>query len=119
MADGQVGFHDLKRVITVPHVERDREAVNRLNKTKISEDKHENDFQAEREEFDRMIILAKRERARVDAKEKLQVKEAQEKIKHDRDYARIFESGMDGNVPKGLKPTEDAKAALQFEEDFM
>src|SRR5690348_12641979 len=28
MAVGQVGFHDLKKVITVPHVERDREAIN-------------------------------------------------------------------------------------------
>ena len=118
MAVGQVGFHDLKKVVTVPHVERDREAINRINKTKIVEEKHESDLQAEREEFDRIVIAKKKELAREEAKEKQAQREAFEKVKHERDYARLFERGAEGNVT-GIKPTEDAKAAVQFEEDFM
>lgn len=118
MAIGQVGFHDLKKVITVPHVERDREAVSRINKTKVVEEKHENDLQAEREEFDRVLIAKKKELAREEAKAKQAEREAFEKMKHERDYERIFEQGATGNVV-GVKATEDAKAAVQFEEDFM
>ena len=118
MADGQVGFHDPKRVVTVPHVERDREIVNRLNKTKIFEEKHESDLLAEREEFDRKLNAIKKEHARQEAKEKQKAREEMEKMKHERDYARIFESGATGNV-SGIQSTSDAKAALKFEDDFM
>ena len=118
MAVGQVGFHDLRKVITVPHVERDREAVNRLNKTKVEEEKHENDLQAEREEFMREVNRRKKELARQEAAAKQAQREAYEKAKHERDYARLFENGAEGNV-KGIKSTEDQTAAKQFEEDFM
>ena len=118
MAVGQVGFHDLKKVITVPHVERDRETINRLNKTKVEEEKHESDLQAEREEFMREVNRRKKELARQEAAAKQAQREAYEKAKHERDYARIFEHGTEGNV-KGVKASEDQSAARQFEEDFM
>ncbi|KAH9259353.1 hypothetical protein BASA81_002396 [Batrachochytrium salamandrivorans] len=119
MAVGQVGFHDLKKVITVPHVERDREALSRLNKTRVMEDKHENDLQAERHAYDREIILLKRERARIEAKERLQQREAFDKEKYDKSYDRIFEHMTEETVKPKIKATEDAKAAVEFEEDFM
>lgn len=118
MAVGQVGFRDQKKVISVPHVEKDREVINRLNKTKVVEDKSESDFQSEREEFDRMVLALKREKARQDAKEQQRVKAELVQAKHERDYERIFEKGKQ-NMVEGFEATEDAKAAVAFEEDFM
>ena len=118
MAVGQVGFHDLKKVITVPHVERDREILNRINKTKEVEEKHENDLQEEKEAFIREVNARKKQLAREEAAEKRAQKEVFEKAKHEQDYARIFEDGKSGNVGN-IEATSDATAAKQFEEDFM
>ena len=118
MAVGQVGFHDQKKVVSVAHVERDREIINRLNKTKVVENKSEADFQAEREEFDRKLAQIKRDLAKQKAKEEQRIKEEQARAKHNRDYERIFEQGKT-NMVDGFEATEDAKAAVAFEEDFM
>ena len=107
-----------KEVITIQHVERDRERLNRINKTKIVEEKHESDFQAEKEEYERKLIQIKKERAREEAKLLQKEREEKERIKYERDYARIFEKGKSGNVV-GVKPTEDTSGAVAFEEDFM
>ena len=116
MAAGQVGYHDTKAVTKVRNVVRDREIVNRLNKTMREEETP--DLAAEREKRDREVLAKKKQQARV---LKQKEKEAAEKAREDafaRDYARLrVEEEMTSN--HDLPRSEDTSAAVAYEEDFM
>lgn len=116
MADGQVSFKDAKKVVAVKGVEKDRDVLNRISKTKKVIDKHDSDLLDERTERDRQVFLRQKELAREEEKRKQQEREAHEKLKYDRDYARIFENGEKTVVKE---KSVDQKAAVAFEEDFM
>jgi hypothetical protein len=135
MAVGQVSFHDPKLVVTVKNVERDREILNRINKTKEEFDKHENEFANERQIRDREVIAMKKERARMEEKARLQEKEEREKKQYEMSYDRLFEKPKSNNnnnfeddsgegnskapVPSKIVATTDLKTVKKMEEDFL
>lgn len=124
MQDGQVGFKELKAVVTVKNIERDREVLNKINKTKTVLDKNDTVLMEERDKRDREVIARRKEQAKLEEKMKLQEKEMHAKQKYEHDYARLFEKknlqddDQDESENK-IKPTVDTKAAVKYEEDFM
>ncbi|GBG29896.1 Coiled-coil domain-containing protein 25 [Hondaea fermentalgiana] len=115
MADGQVGFHDSKKVIKVKDVPKHREIVNRLNKTKKEEHP---DLAAQRAERDARVAKLRRERAKAQAKKDAQEKARMQAEKEARDYKHLFNED-DMMTNENLGATEDTSAAVDFEEGFM
>lgn len=104
MADGQVSFKDNSRVVTVKNVERDRDVLNKINKTRTVMDKRDTDLMEERDARDREVARRQREIAREEEKRQLAERETREKEKHAKDYARLFEGDYKKNAPP---PSED------------
>lgn len=109
MADGQVGFHDPKKVVTLRGIARDRELVNRINKTKqevypdLQEERHKRDAQVVAAQKARRIAEIKAEKERL-----AKLKEEKEK----RDYKHFFDE------EQMLSNKEAAEAGVDVEDDF-
>mmetsp|Transcript_1164 Transcript_1164/g.2785 ORF Transcript_1164/g.2785 Transcript_1164/m.2785 type:complete len:223 (+) Transcript_1164:87-755(+) len=115
MADGQVGFHDNKKVIKVKSVPKNKDIVNRLNKTKREEYP---DLAAQREKRDAQMVRIRRERAKAQAKEQAAEKAKMLAEKDARDYKHLF-NDEEMTTNNRVKASEDTSAAVDFEEDFM
>eukprot|EP01116_Phalansterium_solitarium_P021693 TRINITY_DN6845_c0_g1_i1.p2 TRINITY_DN6845_c0_g1~~TRINITY_DN6845_c0_g1_i1.p2 ORF type:complete len:212 (-),score=65.55 TRINITY_DN6845_c0_g1_i1:89-724(-) len=108
---GQVGFHNEKQVRKVNTVERKRETVNRLEKTRV-----------EKDNVDFAALRAARDKQERDEKKKLQKeKEAQDKKaaeeKRKADELRSYTTFMD---PSAMKSNlEMKKTVADYEDDFM
>lgn len=126
MAAGQVSFHSDKLVRKYSVLEKDKETLRRLEKTR---EERAPDFAAERKQRD------DEERARLKAEHRDRTKaekelaEARKKEKDARSYDSLFKKGGaaggagDGDDAAGMgldvKPSEDASASVAFEEGFM
>ena len=116
MVDGQVGFHDRKKVKHVREVPKSREIVNRLKKTK-SDDLNP-DFKAERMERDAKVQRARKAKLKKQAEMKKKEKARLRAEADARDYKHIMrEEDMVSNAD--VKASEDMSAAYDFEDDFM
>lgn len=116
MADGQVGFKDLKAVRTVKDVAKDGDALRRLNATRKEVVVHVDELAQRRVERDRAAIAQKKEAHRREEKEMQQLAQRRAAEAHARDYRRLFE-GDKGGVD--VRATTDATAATTFEDNFM
>ena len=116
MVTGQVGFHDSKLVIKYKVEKRDRPMVKALNKTKT--EVVDPPLKGQRAERDLEVTRARKARMKKNMKEEAKRKEAMRAKKQAMDYGRVFDiSDMTNSAD--LVATDDASAAVSYEEDFM
>jgi len=116
MVDGQVGFKEQKKVIQVRDVERVREIVNRLNKTKKEEYP---DLAKQKQDRNNRMIKIRKDQAKKNAQAKKVEVEKFRAEKDARDYKHLFVDEDDMIHNTDFQSTSDASAAVNFEEDFM
>jgi len=114
MADGQVGFHDRKKVVTIRNVTKNREVLNRTNKTKREEFP---DLEKERQDRDAKLAAIRKKRAKERALQEKQEKERQKAEKEARDYKHMFKE-EDMTTNDSFAATDDASAAVEYEDNF-
>ena len=114
MVTGQVSFHQEKDRIVVP-CEKDKECVKLMEKTKEWRDV---DLRGERERRDKEVAAARKKayKEKEKADKELRKQRAEEAAAKDYGLLDIEEKKM-SNLD--LEATEDASAAVDFEEDFM
>jgi len=115
MADGQVGFHDQKKVIKVRKVPKLKDIVKRLDKTRT--EAHP-DLQKERQDRDREVTRLRKEKQKKAMKEeKIRLQKLREE-KDRRDLSHLMkEELMTSN--EDMVASLDTSAAVDYEEDFM
>jgi len=115
MADGQVGFHDQKKVIKVRKVPKLKEVVKRLDKTRTEDYP---DLAKARQKRDAEVIRARKEKQKkAAAQEKQRLKKLREEADK-RDLAHLMkEELMISN--EDMCASVDTSAAVDYEEDFM
>jgi NFACT protein RNA binding domain len=140
MAAGQVSFHNDKLVRKYVVTEKDKDTLRRLEK---SREERVPDFAAERKQRDDEERARLKAEYRERSKAEKELQEQRKKEKEERSYDRLFKKdagGTSGGKGKGgakagaggsgleddfadmglgVKPTEDASAAVSFEEGFM
>eukprot|EP00516_Mucochytrium_quahogii_P009725 CAMPEP_0203783010 /NCGR_PEP_ID=MMETSP0099_2-20121227/11424_1 /ASSEMBLY_ACC=CAM_ASM_000209 /TAXON_ID=96639 /ORGANISM=" , Strain NY0313808BC1" /LENGTH=245 /DNA_ID=CAMNT_0050684801 /DNA_START=422 /DNA_END=1159 /DNA_ORIENTATION=- len=87
MVDGQVGFHNQKKVILIREVARNREIVNRMNKTKKEEFP---DLAKQRAERDAKIVRIRKKKAKENAVREKAERERLRAEKDAMDYKHLF-----------------------------
>lgn len=122
MEAGQVSFFNEKLVRKHVVLEKDKETLKRLGKTK--DEKHPN-LAEERQQRDNEERSALKAAARDKSKAEKQLEEQRKKEKAERSYDRLFnaadgktEGGASGGAG-GVEATEDVTASRAFEDDFM
>lgn len=146
MAAGQVSFHSDKLVRKYVVTEKDKDTLRRLEKSK---EERVPDFAAERKQRDDEERARLKAEFRDRSKAEKELQEQRKKEKEERSYDRLFgkkdsaaggtggkggkakagaggaggvDDGLDDlmmGLGVGVKPTEDASAAVSFEEGFM
>jgi len=113
---GQIGYHDTKKQRRL-RVEKDREVIKAINKTKTEAHPDLAALQAARAAEE---VAARKAAARKQAaldKEQKKAHAAQAEL---RSYKTLFdEAGAAGLSNKGVAASEDQSAAEDFEDDFM
>jgi len=103
MVTGQVGFHNEKAVRKV-HVEKERDIINRLNKTKMH--KENIDFQELRDKRDAKERQKQKEQQRSQRQREQDEQERREKEKELRSYDQIFTTTSE-NMKTNRDPGND------------
>ncbi len=118
MADGQVGFHDQKKVVQVKEVPKNKDVVRRLEKTRREEFP---DLAKQRAERDRELVNLKKNQAKEQARIERETAERQKAEKDARDYKHLFAAAdSDSRLTNDkVQSSSDTSAAVSFEEDFM
>lgn len=124
MATGQVSFHSDKLVKKYSVLEKDKDTLKRLEKTRIERFP---DFEAERKARDDEERAKNKALSREKIKLEKEKMEAFKKDKELRSYDRLFKKDprdkddIDdlGLGSLGIKPSEDVTSAKEFEESFM
>ncbi|KAI9227303.1 MAG: coiled-coil domain-containing protein 25 [Piptocephalis tieghemiana] len=109
MAVGQVSFHNPKKVKRTYVEKKDRDILNRLNKTK--EEKYP-DLQEERVQRDQRIRVAERKAQVEKAMEEKRIRDEWRADKEARSYDRLFD-------PEVMKSNRDWQSPEDAEDDFM
>eukprot|EP01029_Cantina_marsupialis_P028902 TRINITY_DN778153_c0_g1_i1.p1 TRINITY_DN778153_c0_g1~~TRINITY_DN778153_c0_g1_i1.p1 ORF type:complete len:231 (-),score=59.38 TRINITY_DN778153_c0_g1_i1:85-747(-) len=118
MEAGQVSFFKEKQVKHL-NVDKDKAIVNALNKTKVEEYP---DLEGELRGYMHSLKIARKEKMR---KQQQEVKELKKKRKEEaelRSYSALFEDDVMADLAceqASIVATQDASAAVAFEEDFM
>ena len=116
MEVGAVSMHDRKQVIRVK-VEKDRDAVKRLEKTRVET---RPDLAKELADRNAAEIRDKKNQRKADLKAKAKLAEERKRLKEEMSYDRVFAAAeMKSNTDMAVEATEDNSAAVEFEEDFM
>lgn len=115
MVDGQVGFHDQKKVIKVRKVPKLKEIVKRIDKTRTESYP---DLAKQRQERDREVTRIRKEKQKKAMKSE---KERLEKLRQEKDRRDLKhlmkEELMTSN--EDMLASQDTSAAVDYEEDFM
>lgn len=109
MVTGQVGFHS-NRAVKKLRVQKQKEIVNRLNKTKVH--KTDVDFREEREQRDAKERQKLKEQQRKERKREEAEQEAKELERQNKSYDRIFATAQNTRTNKNTE-------GRNLEEDFM
>jgi len=126
MAVGQVSFHNDKLVRKYTVLEKDKETLRRLER---SREESFPDFATERKRRDdaerARLKVAHRDRSKAEK----ELADSRKREKEERSYDRLFKkdsaagagAGGDGleDMGLGVAPSEDASAAVSYEEGFM
>jgi len=114
MVTGQVGFHVEKDRITLS-CEKDKETIKMLEKTKTWQDV---DLRTEREQRDQEETVARKKAYKDQVAAEKALKKQRDEEAAARDYSLLEnEDAMTSN--KDFEATEDASAAVDYEDDFM
>jgi len=113
MVDGQVGFHRPENVRRMS-VEKNNSIVNKINKTKV--EKHPDLYQQQQQRL-KEIQRDKKEKRRLEEKKKKQEEQERRKLKEERSYDRIMDTGdMVSNAD--FEASVNNTAAEAYEDDF-
>ena len=113
---GQVAFKDDKQVVRVKNVTRNRDIINRLRKFKKEEYP---DLAKQKQEFEVKVLEKRKQRKKEQMKLKTEEIKRLRAEKEARDYKYLFldEDKMKSNC--NIESSEDASAAIKFEDSFM
>ena len=111
---GAVSYHDMKRVVKVRNVTKDREAIKRIEKTERVDDAY--DYEGARAARDKEVTRARKQLALKRRNEEKEARKEMDARNYERDYERIFEETRE---EENVVATKDLSSARAFEDDFM